>query len=106
MPTYEYACKACGHTFEIVQSFSEDALTTCPACEQEQLRKVYNAAGIILKGDGWHSKDYAATSTKTGTTTADDTSGSSDGGATDASDATTSSGSSTSGGDSATPAAS
>ena len=60
MPTYEYACKACDHNFEIVQSFSEDSLTTCPECEQDELRKVYNAAGIIFKGDGWHVKDYAA----------------------------------------------
>ena len=60
MPTYEYACRACDHNFEIVQSFSEDTLTTCPACEQDALRKVYNAAGIIFKGDGWHVKDYAS----------------------------------------------
>ncbi len=60
MPTYEYACKACDHRFEIVQSFSEDALTTCPDCEQDALRKVYNAAGIIFKGDGWHIKDYGS----------------------------------------------
>lgn len=62
MPTYEYACKACEHNFDIVQSFSEDALTTCPECDQEALRKVYNAAGIIFKGDGWHIKDYGSSS--------------------------------------------
>lgn len=60
MPTYEYACRSCDHRFEIVQSFSEDTLTTCPECDREQLRKVYNAAGIIFKGDGWHIKDYAS----------------------------------------------
>ncbi len=65
MPTYEYACKACGHTFEIVQSFSEDSLTTCPDCAQDELRKVYNAAGIIFKGDGWHIKDYKSSSSST-----------------------------------------
>lgn len=64
MPTYEYACKACDHRFEIVQSFAEDALTTCPDCEQDALRKVYNAAGIIFKGDGWHIKDYAGSGAK------------------------------------------
>lgn len=75
MPTYEYACKACEHRFEIVQSFSEDALTTCPDCNRDELRKVYNAAGIIFKGDGWHIKDYA--SKRPSTSTAGDT-GSSD----------------------------
>lgn len=64
MPTYEYACKACDHRFEIVQSFAEDALTTCPDCAQDALRKVYNAAGIIFKGDGWHIKDYAGSGAK------------------------------------------
>ena len=32
MPTYEYACTKCGHQFEVVQSFSDDALTKCPEC--------------------------------------------------------------------------
>ena len=27
MPTYAYACTACGHTFDAVQSFADDALT-------------------------------------------------------------------------------
>ena len=32
MPTYEYACKACGHRLEAVQKFTDDALTECPEC--------------------------------------------------------------------------
>ncbi|MFP4634248.1 MAG: FmdB family zinc ribbon protein [Nitriliruptoraceae bacterium] len=58
MPTYEYACRACGEHLEVVQSFRDDPLTECPACSG-QLRKVFSAAGIIFKGSGWHSKDYA-----------------------------------------------
>jgi putative FmdB family regulatory protein len=61
MPTYEYACKDCGHQFEVVQSFSDDALTVCPSCDGA-LRKVFSAAGIIFKGSGWHIKDYSASS--------------------------------------------
>lgn len=57
MPTYEYACKACGEHLEVVQSFRDDALTVCPNCQGE-LRKVFSAAGIIFKGSGWHIKDY------------------------------------------------
>lgn len=65
MPTYEYACKACDHRFEIEQSFYDDALTDCPECSGT-LRKVFSAAGIIFKGSGWHVKDYAgSSSTKT-----------------------------------------
>ena len=81
MPTYEYACKSCGERLEVVQSFSDDALTTCPSCEGE-LRKVYSAAGIIFKGSGWHIKDY---SSKNGSsTTAPAPAGSSDTGSSDA----------------------
>jgi putative FmdB family regulatory protein len=58
MPTYEYACRSCGEHLEVVQSFRDDPLTTCPGCQGE-LRKVFSAAGIIFKGSGWHIKDYA-----------------------------------------------
>ncbi len=56
MPTYEYACKACGHQLEAVQSFSDEALTECPECGSE-LRKVYGAPGIVLKGSGFYKTD-------------------------------------------------
>jgi putative FmdB family regulatory protein len=61
MPTYEYACRSCGEHLEVVQSFKDDPLTTCPNCEG-QLKKVFSAAGIIFKGSGWHIKDYASKS--------------------------------------------
>lgn len=64
MPTYEYACKACAHRFEIEQSFRDDALTDCPECDGT-LRKVFSAAGIIFKGSGWHVKDYSGSSSTT-----------------------------------------
>ena len=32
MPTYEYRCRECGEHLEVVQSFSDDPLTECPAC--------------------------------------------------------------------------
>lgn len=63
MPTYEYACKDCGEHLEVVQSFSDDSLTVCPACDG-RLRKVFSPAGIIFKGSGWHIKDYADASNK------------------------------------------
>lgn len=61
MPTYEYACADCGEHLEVVQSFRDDALTECPACDG-RLNKVFSAAGIIFKGSGWHIKDYAKSS--------------------------------------------
>lgn len=56
MPTYQYACTECGHAFEQVQSFSDDALTTCPEC-QGRLRKLYNAVGVVFKGSGFYRTD-------------------------------------------------
>ncbi|WP_148613816.1 FmdB family zinc ribbon protein [Nocardioides rubriscoriae] len=56
MPTYQYACTECGHTFEQVQSFSEDSLTVCPEC-QGKLRKLFNAVGVVFKGSGFYRND-------------------------------------------------
>jgi putative FmdB family regulatory protein len=56
VPTYAYACTACEHRFEIVQSFTEDSLTACPQC-QGRLRKVFNAVGVVFKGSGFYSND-------------------------------------------------
>lgn len=78
MPTYEYACKDCGHQFDVVQSFSDDALTECPSCEG-RLRKVFSAAGIIFKGSGWHIKDYANAGTASGSTSSSESSASESG---------------------------
>jgi putative FmdB family regulatory protein len=59
LPTYEYACTACGHRLEAVQKFSDDALTECPECGGA-LRKVYGAVGIVLKGSGFYKTDSRA----------------------------------------------
>ena len=56
MPTYEYACTACGHRLEAVQSFTDDPLSQCPDCGGA-LRKVYGAVGIVLKGSGFYKTD-------------------------------------------------
>ncbi|WP_197040692.1 FmdB family zinc ribbon protein [Pseudonocardia halophobica] len=56
MPTYQYACTACDHRFEAVQSFSDDALTECPACGGK-LRKVFSSVGIVFKGSGFYRTD-------------------------------------------------
>ena len=56
MPTYQYACTACGHQLEAVQSFADDPLSECPACEG-RLRKLYSAVGIVFKGSGFYRTD-------------------------------------------------
>jgi putative FmdB family regulatory protein len=62
VPTYQYACTACDHTFEQFQSFSDDALTVCPQC-QGRLRKVFNAVGVVFKGSGFYRTDSRSDAT-------------------------------------------
>ena len=63
MPTYEYACTACEHRLEAVQSFSDDPLTECPECGAP-LRKVYGNVGIVLKGSGFYKTDSRAAASR------------------------------------------
>ena len=56
MPTYAYACKDCSHAFEIVQSFTDSSLTSCPEC-QGTLRKKFNSVGVVFKGSGFYRTD-------------------------------------------------
>ncbi|MDF2561116.1 MAG: FmdB family transcriptional regulator [Microbacterium sp.] len=77
MPTYAYACTSCGHKFDAVQSFADDALTVCPECGG-QLRKQYGSIGVTFNGSGFYRTDSraksgassdASTSSKTESTT-------------------------------------
>lgn len=80
MPTYQYLCTHCGYEFEVVQSFSDDAISSCEKC-QGAVRKVYNSVGIVFKGSGFYKTDSRGTasgksessssssSTSTGTST-------------------------------------
>ncbi|MBF6350458.1 MULTISPECIES: FmdB family zinc ribbon protein [Nocardia] len=56
MPTYSYACTQCDNRFDIVQSFTDDALTVCSECSGA-LRKLFNSVGIVFKGSGFYRTD-------------------------------------------------
>lgn len=59
MPTYEYECEACGHSFEEFQYMSDAPLTKCPKCKKKKLARLIGAgAGIIFKGSGFYETDY------------------------------------------------
>lgn len=64
MPIYEYQCQACGHAFEALQKFADEALKDCPACSQTMLQKRVSAAGFRLKGGGWYETDFKGDSRK------------------------------------------
>ena len=63
MPTYQYACTACEHRFEAVQSFSDASLTECPECSGK-LRKLFGAVGVVFKGSGFYRTDSRSGSSK------------------------------------------
>ncbi len=58
MPTYEYECTN-GHTFEVVQRITEDALKRCKVCRAKAQRLI-SASNFILKGGGWYSDGYSS----------------------------------------------
>ena len=66
MPTYQYQCTDCGEALEVRQSFTDDALTVCPNCEGN-LRKVFNAVGVVFKGSGFYRNDSRSTTSSTDT---------------------------------------
>jgi putative FmdB family regulatory protein len=61
VPTYEYACTACGERLEAVQSFTDPALSECPACGGA-LRKVFSPVGVVFKGSGFYKTDSRSSS--------------------------------------------
>jgi putative FmdB family regulatory protein len=56
MPIYEYRCEK-GHTFEVIQRMSEDALETCEVCAAPATRVLY-APAVHFKGSGFYNTDY------------------------------------------------
>jgi putative FmdB family regulatory protein len=95
MPTYEYACKSCGERLEVVQKFTDDALTECPACGGP-LRKVFGNVGIAFKGSGFYKTDSRGTksssSSSSSSSESSSSSSSSDSGSTSSSSSTAAAG--------------
>ena len=89
MPTYEYECKDCGHTFEAFQSMSDAPLKICPECGKEVRRLINGGSGVIFKGSGFYVTDKkgggAPADTKGGETKTSTETGASDAASTGAS---------------------
>ena len=59
MPTYDYRCTACKHTFEEFQSMTAKVLKKCPACGKPALeRLIGTGAALVFKGSGFYQTDY------------------------------------------------
>jgi len=61
LPLYPYRCTQCGHSFEKIQSFSDEIETVCPKCGGK-LERPLTAPGLQFKGAGWYVNDYASKS--------------------------------------------
>lgn len=67
MPTYDYICDGCRHTFDEFQSMSEKPLKKCPKCKKDKLRRLIGSGGAVLfKGAGFYTTDYRSSSYKSG----------------------------------------
>jgi putative FmdB family regulatory protein len=67
VPTYEYACEACGAQFERLESIKARPLRKCPKCGRNKLQRLIGTgAGIIFKGSGFYETDYRSESYKKG----------------------------------------
>ena len=69
MPTYDYQCRRCGHTVEVIHSMLEEGPSTCERCGGE-LRRVFYPTGIIFKGSGFYKTDSRSSGSGSGTATA------------------------------------
>jgi putative FmdB family regulatory protein len=63
MPVYEYECGSCHHRFEIRQGFDDEPRAVCPRCEGKA-RRVFHAAPVIFKGNGFYVTDHRPSSEK------------------------------------------
>lgn len=60
MPTYDYSCRTCGHTFEVFEAISASTRKACPKCSKRTAHRMIGAgAGLVFKGSGFYITDYA-----------------------------------------------
>ncbi len=66
MPTYDYECIHCGHTFEAFQKITDGPIKVCPECGKSVKRLIGGGLGIIFKGSGFYTTDYKRSSANSG----------------------------------------
>lgn len=65
MPTYDYECEGCSHTFELFQKMDEKRKKKCPECGRLKLVRLFGTGGAVLfKGSGFYTTDYRSSSYK------------------------------------------
>jgi putative FmdB family regulatory protein len=71
MPLYEYKCASCGRTFEVIQKFADEPLTTHFECGGA-VERLLSAPAFHLKGTGWYATDYGKKTNGPAAATSDD----------------------------------
>jgi putative FmdB family regulatory protein len=56
VPIYEYRCKN-GHTFEVLQSMSDEPVRKCQVCSAS-VERVFHPVAVHFKGSGFYTTDY------------------------------------------------
>lgn len=65
MPTYEYECQACGHSFELYQQITARPTRVCPSCGERRVKRLIGTgAGVLFRGSGFYQTDYRSASYK------------------------------------------
>jgi putative FmdB family regulatory protein len=62
MPTYDYACEACGKSFELEQRITEAPIKQCPKCGELKAKRMISGGNFLLKGGGWYADGYSGKS--------------------------------------------
>lgn len=74
MPTYDYKCLNCDHTFEFFQQMSAPVKKKCPECATLKLKRLIGSgSGIMFKGSGFYETDYRSAAYKKDAKKAKDT---------------------------------
>ncbi|MGH2462811.1 MAG: FmdB family zinc ribbon protein [Candidatus Limnocylindria bacterium] len=76
MPTYDYRCRDCGHTIEIIHSILEDGPEVCERC-RGPMQRVLHPTGVIFRGSGFYATDSRKPA---GTASGESAAGSAEGG--------------------------
>jgi putative FmdB family regulatory protein len=80
MPIYEYRCEN-GHQFEVIQSMSDDPVSSCEECGAP-VERVFHPVAVHFKGSGFYTTDYKGKSkagaSEGSASSSDDSSGSGD----------------------------
>jgi putative FmdB family regulatory protein len=63
VPTYDYRCRDCGHTIEIIHSILEDGPELCERC-RGPMQRVLHPTGVIFRGSGFYITDSRSSKAK------------------------------------------